>query len=220
MNELDAEELFHLALKASEDGDRDKTITYLKKSIELDPQANSVYILAAEYAEIGMIQRAIEGMQQALELNPELWTAYIQLGLLFLTQNLAQEARNAWTPLLQSGPEEYLFHFGNGLTQLVDEKPEEALASLKQGISINESNPALNRDMSSIVENISTGLAAASDVDPSGSEIQTGTLDSMTPSSANTASGIAQPVDGAEETGTAQKQHVFLSNYGSGNDGN
>ena len=54
MSDLDAEELFHLAMKASDSGDRDKTITYLKRSIELEPKAASIYVLAAEYAEIGM----------------------------------------------------------------------------------------------------------------------------------------------------------------------
>ena len=98
MSELDAEELFHLAMKASEEGDREKTISYLKRSIASQPQAKSIYILAAEYAELGMMQRAIEGMQRAVELEPTLWTAHFQLGLLFLSQTSSRKPRTPGSP--------------------------------------------------------------------------------------------------------------------------
>jgi tetratricopeptide (TPR) repeat protein len=216
MTELDAEELFHLALKASEDGDRDKTIAYLKRSIDLDPQANSIYLLAAEYAEIGMMQRAIDGMQRALELNPELWTAYFQLGLIFLTQDLIQEARNAWTPLTQQSREEHLFHLGTGLIQLVNDQPEDALESLTVGMNLNQSNAALNRDVMTIIDNISAGLATSSALDPADNEQSADEL-AATPSSNST--NPVQPAEPDEEA-VVQKQHLFLSNYGDGSDAN
>lgn len=202
MNDLDAEELFHLALKASEDGDRDRTIRYLKQSIELDPKAESIYLLAAEYAEIGMMQRSIEGMQQALQLNPELWTAYFQLGLIFLTEGLIQEARNAWEPLTQQSPEEYLFHLGTGLIQLVDDQTEEGLESLKIGISLNQENPALNRDVTSIIDNVYAQIAERSEPDEAGEQ--------EVPVIAQ-AAAETQPAD---EDEASQKQHLFLSKYG------
>ena len=202
MNDLDAEELFHLALKASEDGDRDKTIQYLKRSIELDPKAESIYLLAAEYAEIGMMQRSIEGMQQALQLNPELWTAYFQLGLIFLTEGLIQEAKNTWEPLTQQNQKEYLFHLGTGLIQLVDDQTEQALESLKVGISLNQENPALNRDVTTIIDNVYAQIAELTE---SG---DTEEPETPTPTQATAA---AQPADEDDES---QKQHLFLSKYG------
>lgn len=213
MNDLDAEELFHLALKASADGDRDKTISYLKRSIALDPKANSVYLLAAEYAEIGMMQRAIELMLQALELNTQLWTAYFQLGLLYLTQNLIQEARNAFAPLLEPGPDESLFHFGNGMTQLIDDRVEDARESLQKGVSLNESNPALNRDVTSIIEHISQELADEAAADPDAID----TPANVVPAEINPTPAASEP--SLEKDGT-KKQHLFLSNYGRGSDGN
>lgn len=193
MIDLDAEELFHLALDASEKGDRDKTLSYLKRSIELEPKATSIYILAAEYAEIGMMQRAIEGMQQAIELDPSLWTAHFQLGLLYLTQNLIQEARNAWSTLLELGPSEYIYYFALGLTQLVDEQTDDALASLQTGMEMNEANPALNRDIASIINNIlSSDDEAGNDSD----------VDSI-----SVASITSTP------TAKEGNQHLFLSNY-------
>jgi tetratricopeptide (TPR) repeat protein len=209
MKDLNAEELFHLALKT---GDRDKSISYLKRSIELAPAANSVYMLAAEYAASGMKQRAIALMQQALELNPELWTAYFQLGLLFLTQNLVAEARTAFAPLLQPGPDEYLFHFGNGMTQLIDEQPEAALESLKSGLTINHSNPALNRDVTSIIAFVSAGLGAEADA---------GSMASATPTNSipTEINSDAQATENAATATKTQKQYLFSSNYDNGNDG-
>ena len=154
MSELDADELFHLAMKASEAGDRDKTIIYLKRSIALQPQAKSIYILAAEYAELGMMQRAIEGMERAVELEPTLWTARFQLGLLYLSQGLIQEAKNAWEPLIELGTEAYLHHFALGCIQLIQEKTEDALESFATGMELNDDNPALNRDILNIVNSV------------------------------------------------------------------
>jgi len=204
MNDLDAEELFHLALKASDEGDREKSISYLKKSIALEPEANSLYILAAEYAELGMMHRATELMRQALELNPELWTAWFQLGLLYLSQNYVQEARTAWDNLIELGEEDYLFHLATGMNLLIDEKIEESLVSLARGIEMNDDNPALNGDVTNIINSV---------------------LESTDDISLDMADQVeAQPDAEAEklaaaETGDAdekaRKQHLLVSKYGS-----
>ncbi len=204
MTDLDAEELFHLALKASESGDRDKTISYLKRSIALEPKAASLYILAAEYAEIGMYERATAGMHEAIELDPNLWTAYFQLGLLYLTQNLIQEARNTWATLLELGPDEYLYHFAKGLTELVDEQADAALESLRTGIALNQDNPALNRDVGSIIKNI---------VSARDSEADLHAAEAAEPAPAAAVEATAAPAE------ARARQHLFLSNYDENADG-
>jgi tetratricopeptide (TPR) repeat protein len=203
MNDLDAEELFHLALKASDDGDREKSISYLKQSIALEPQANSLYILAAEYAELGMMHRATELMRQALELNPELWTAWFQLGLLYLSQNYIQEARSAWDNLVELGEDSYLHHLATGMNLLIDEKIEDSLEALAQGMEMNDDNPALNGDITNIINSVlasvenmthdETGAPGAGPV------AETGEADSG-------ASG--------ENEAQAHKQHLLVSKYG------
>ncbi len=160
MSSLDAEELFHLALKASEIGDHDKAINYLKESIEQDPTPQAYYILAAEHAEIGMMQRAIAGMEKAVSLDPGLWTAQLQLGLLLLTQNLPNEAVISWKVLEQLPEDDALFCFGKGLVALVDEDVEGCISYLKKGIALNISNPSLNGDMEKIISNINARLNA------------------------------------------------------------
>lgn len=203
MSELDAEELFHLAMKASEEGDREKTISYLKRSIASQPQAKSIYILAAEYAELGMMQRAIEGMQRAVELEPTLWTAHFQLGLLFLSQALIQEAKNAWEPLIDLGPDAYLYHFAVGCMQLIDDKTEDALESFATGVEMNDDNPALNRDIANIVNSVMAsgqsgeGEASGAAAAPNGAAEND--FDDMAP---------------AEEEDVGGKRHLLLSKYG------
>ncbi len=203
MSELDAEELFHLAMKASEEGDREKTISYLKRSIASQPQAKSIYILAAEYAELGMMQRAIEGMQRAVELEPTLWTAHFQLGLLFLSQTLIQEAKNAWEPLIDLGPDAYLYHFAVGCIQLIDDKTEDALESFATGVEMNDDNPALNRDIANIVNSVMAsgqsgeGEASGAAAAPNGAAEND--FDELAP---------------AEDEDVGGKRHLLLSKYG------
>lgn len=203
MSDLDAEELFHLAMKASEEGDRERTISYLKRSIASQPQAKSIYILAAEYAELGMMQRAIEGMQRAVELEPTLWTAHFQLGLLFLSQALIQEAKNAWEPLIDLGPDAYLYHFALGCTQLIDDQTDDALESFATGVEMNDDNPALNRDIARIVSSVMASRQSGTAQEP---DATTATRD------------VAEPdfddMEPAEDEEAGGKRHLLLSKYG------
>ena len=202
MNDLDAEELFHLAMKASDDGNREKSISYLKQSIALDPQANSLYILAAEYAELGMMYRATEFMRRALEMNPELWTAWFQLGLLYLSQNYVQEARSAWDTLIELGEDNYLYHLATGMNLLIDENVEGALEALIRGREMNDDNPALNGDISNLINSV---LASLEDDEVADRE-------KPAPEVELTANVNKAATEGDEQ---ARKQHLLVSKYGS-----
>lgn len=152
---LDAEELFHLGIKAGSEGDSDKAIRYFKESIELAPTAETIYLLAAEYANLNMYERAIAFMQEAVDLKPDLYTAYIQLCLLHLMTNNGEGASNSLKGLQDLPEESYLKQFGVGLQALIEDDVELALSSLARGIEINEENPALNGDMQKIIDNLS-----------------------------------------------------------------
>ncbi len=154
MSSFDAEELFHLALNASEEGDHGRAIQYLKESIEKNPTSEAYYILAAEHAEIGMTQRALDGMQKAISLNPQLWTAHLQIGLLHLINNQHTEALKAWKALEGLSENDALFYFGGGLTALINENTDKGLSYLSRGIELNQSNRSLNTDMQQIINNI------------------------------------------------------------------
>lgn len=154
MDVLDAEELYHLAIKAGQENDSDKAIRYYKQSLEKDPQPQTYYLLAAEYADLGMYGRAVEYMNSAVEMNPELYTAHLQLGLLHLVTQNTPAATEAFQPLLTLPDQSYLYKFGVGLIALIEEDLAAAKASLLAGIDSNQENPALNGDMRKIVGNI------------------------------------------------------------------
>ena len=59
MTDFDAEELFHLGLKASEQGDKERSISFFKRAIELEPDPASYYLLGAEYAETYDVQAGV-----------------------------------------------------------------------------------------------------------------------------------------------------------------
>lgn len=159
MTDFDAEELFHLGLKASENGDKERSITFFKRAIELEPAAASYYLLGAEYAEIGMMSRAAECMQRAVDNDPELWTAWFQLGLVYLALQDTDKAKASFSPLEALGEDAYLFHFALGMNKLIEEDVEGSLASLARGLELNDDNPALNRDVQNIIDSLLENLS-------------------------------------------------------------
>ena len=163
LNQLDAEELYHLALQAINNKNHDKAIALLKMSLDLKPDANTQYILAAEHAEIGMLERATAEMCKAIELDSSLWTAYLQLGLLYMMQNQAQQAIDAWSSLQSLDEEDPLHLFGLGLTCVLEGKYPEAVTLLERGINQNQTNPALNNDMVGVLNRVKNAMDLETD---------------------------------------------------------
>ena len=218
MNNLDAEELFHLGVSASERGDHENAISYLKASIADTPIAQSLYLLAAEYAEIGMHMRAIDLMQQAIEMQPELWIAYFQLGLLFLTVNQHDSAEEVWRALIELDESNYMHHFGKGLIQVLNDELQEGILSLKTGIEMNDEHAALNNDMMDVIENILTENGVSLDEAHTDTDKET-TIpleqDAAPKSDAADARDIGEAGEKDERTARSP-QHLFLSNYDKG----
>ena len=161
LEHLDAEELYHLALKASEKGDHEGAIVMLKQSITQKPNANTQYILAAEHAEIGMYERAAEEMVKATELDDTLWTAHFQLGLLYMMLNKMDDAINTWDKLKQLDESDALHLFGKGMTALLQDQLEDAAKHIEHGIALNLTNPALNANMESVLSNLYANMNLA-----------------------------------------------------------
>src|SRR5258706_778476 len=123
--------------------------------------AEPQYLLGAEYAGMGLYDRAVSEMQAALARKPELAAARFQLGVLFLTRAGVEEAAATWG-LLDMLPHEHpLYLFKSGLLHLIQEQFDKAAILLKEGIAANTENPALNRDMQLVLEEISRKQAGA-----------------------------------------------------------
>jgi len=152
-----------MALAASTGNDSEASIGYLKRAIALDDRmAEPHYLLGAEYAGKGQYDLAVAEMQAALARKPELAAARFQLGLLFLTLARVEEAAATWG-LLDMLPHEHpLYLFKSGLLHLIQEQFDKAVTFLKEGIAGNTENPALNRDMQLVLDQIARKQAEAS----------------------------------------------------------
>jgi tetratricopeptide (TPR) repeat protein len=159
---LDQAELFQLALAASRGGDGAGAIAYLKAAVgRADATPAAHYLLGAEYAQIGLYDRAIDEMESALALDPALWTARLQLALLYLGANREDRAAEALQPLAGQGQDEALRRFADGLLRLIGDDLAGARDALVTGMEVNDGNAALNGDMQRIVDGIDKRLEEA-----------------------------------------------------------
>lgn len=154
LDSFDTDELFHLALQKSQTGAHDEAIHYLKAALTREPQARTHYLLGAEYAEIGMRERAIDQISQALVLDNSLHMASYQLGLLHFLNGDNDPARSAWKPLLHLPTTDPLHHLGRGLIAVLDSEPTIANEALRTAKSLNNHNPALERDIDNLLRHL------------------------------------------------------------------
>ncbi|TCS37735.1 tetratricopeptide repeat protein [Paucimonas lemoignei] len=163
-SDLDADELLHLAIQASQSDRHDQAITYLKRAMAKAPEnADIYYFLGAEHAQIGLYERAMEEMAQALELNPALHTARFQLGLLYLTSGRVEPSLQTLQPLEELGEQSYFYWFALGLGHLIRDEFADCKRTLEQGIGLNQANPALNNDMQRILDAMKDKIDAPTD---------------------------------------------------------
>jgi tetratricopeptide (TPR) repeat protein len=157
---LDAQELLHLGLYASQHGEPHQAIECLKRCIALEPESpKATYLLGALYAQIGLYDRAKSTLSRAVELNPDEHTASFQLGLLYLTSNEIPEARAAWAKLDALPADHFLVSFRSGLLALIADEFAKSLVFLDQGIKTNQLNEALNEDMRKLSASVQAAAA-------------------------------------------------------------
>lgn len=186
---LDQAELLQLALKAGAGNEAGAAIAYLKEAVARpDATAQAHYLLGAEYAQLGMYDRAAGEMEAAIALDQTLYTARLQLALLWLGANQAERAAGVLRPLEESGVPAELQHFGRGLLLLIADDLAASRAALAQGIELNTANLPLNDDMQRIIGELDSRIAAA---------------------------GAAAPADGTgvEAEAEGDGQHLLLSAY-------
>lgn len=160
--ELDAEELLHLALLASNQAKHEESISYLKRAQGKAPKQGKIYyLLGAEHAQIGLYERAAEEMTKAVELDPSLHTASFQLGLLYMTSGRVDDAAKAWQTLDPLGKGHPLYLFKSGLLHLARDEFEPCMENLRKGMQLNKINEALNKDMLRVLSDVEKLLKAA-----------------------------------------------------------
>lgn len=155
---LDAKEYLHLAINAMARDEHHAALNYIKEVLVLEPQnANALYLLGAEHAELGLYDRAIEEIQQALHIDPNIEMARFQLGLLYLKADQLDSAIKAFTQLIEHAQTDSLSAYAAGLVALCKEDISMAREKLALGLSGNNDNPALKKDMQELLDKLLGG---------------------------------------------------------------
>ncbi|HYC68859.1 hypothetical protein [Brevundimonas sp.] len=93
-------------------------------------------------------------MGQAVEAAPEFWIARFQLGFLEYTSGEPDLAGLTWAPLTGRPADDALRLFAEGLMRLPLEDTPGAISLIRRGIATNIENPALNRDMQLLIDEL------------------------------------------------------------------
>ncbi len=88
----------------------------------------------------------------AVHLAPDFSLARFQLGLFELTSGEADQALRSWEPLGALAEDHYLRFFVTGLTHLIRDEFAECVVWLRKGITRNQENQPLNRDMQMVID--------------------------------------------------------------------
>lgn len=154
MNSLD--ELFSQAITAAQNGD-DSTAVSLYNTILTQDNGHfgANYMMACESMHSSNVDHARIYFQKALYRQPEHPACRFQAGLLELTSGNLGVCAQVWAPLEQNLPDDNYFKlFVQGCLAMAMDRFEEAEALLVDGIKHNTENPALNRDMAMLINEI------------------------------------------------------------------
>jgi len=152
---LDAEELLHLALRATRRNDADAALKFVHRALALAPaDARLHHLEGGLLAERGALEPALAALERAVALDPRCWGAHFQLGLLYSTSGRLDEARHAWAPLDALHDNHPLRRFKTGLESLERGDDEACIEQLDAGIAANHESEALNANMRMVIEQV------------------------------------------------------------------
>jgi len=141
-------------MTAMQSDDRDEMVR-MDRLIAAYPEDPRLHFLRGSVlASIGRPIEALSSLRKAVELAPDFAIARFQLGFFQLTSGEAVDALATWGPIVLLPEGHYLRSFVGGLTHLIRDEFDETVLRLNEGIAANEENPALNRDMQLIIDQV------------------------------------------------------------------
>ncbi len=165
MQNLDTQELLHLAIYAASKEHHDDALGYLKQAQIQEPDnSNAALLLATEYAEIGMYDRAIEKFEETLKLEPSKKIAQLQLSILLISLDELEKAEVQLASLKTLGASTSFGAFALGLQAMINEDLESARQYLIKGCDINTDILPLNDDIQRIIQQIDLRLTHGADL--------------------------------------------------------
>ncbi|MFS2319209.1 tetratricopeptide repeat protein [Maricaulis sp. D1M11] len=115
-----------------------------------DPRLH--FLLGSVLIGEGQLIDAHEHLARAIEIEPEYHLARFQLGFFSLTSGEPERALDVWGRLDRLPDDHYLRKFVDGLRCLIRDDFNGAIASLSEGIQLNQENLPMNSDMQLLIE--------------------------------------------------------------------
>ncbi|KKD62298.1 hypothetical protein RN22_01450 [Grimontia sp. AD028] len=146
-NELNYEELLHLAAYSVNNSDLATALNLCKKvDINAVPDQRLNLIHAAILNQLGLHRESIDLYKLVIENEPENELARFQLGVAYFFSNDLEGAETYWDKL------DYFAHFAEGLIAAKEGKFDEAIKHLALFIANNDLYPALNNDAGNLLK--------------------------------------------------------------------
>lgn len=152
MSELCSEEEMIELMRAvqADTGNDISAIDQLLTNYPSDPRLH--FLKGSVLAGSSKLVEAHMSMKEAVNIAPDFLIARFQLGFFELSSGDPQAALKNWQPLEELDDQNYLRRFVSGLTHLINDEFEMAVADLRAGIGLNSENPPLNHDMQLIID--------------------------------------------------------------------
>lgn len=117
-----------LGLYLSREGRFDEAVTSLTKSLRIQPDLETYYLLGLAYYYLGNLEMAVTQFQTVLDYSPGFVQARVMQGEIFLRQRRGAEALVVAEKMLESNPEDFRAHALKGDALLLLGKPQESRA--------------------------------------------------------------------------------------------
>ncbi|MDO9583029.1 MAG: PEP-CTERM system TPR-repeat protein PrsT [Desulfomicrobium sp.] len=115
-----------LGLYLSREGRFDEAVTSLTKSLRIQPDLETYYLLGLAYYYVGNLEMAVTQFQTVLDYSPGFVQARIMQGEIFLRQRRGAEALVVAEKMLESNQEDFRAHALKGDALLLLGKPQES----------------------------------------------------------------------------------------------
>lgn len=144
--------------------DTDQGIAQLVRCIDEYPNDPRLYFLqGSTLIGAGKHIEAHAALSKAVQLAPDFAIARFQLGFFQLTSGEAEAALETWAPFDSTlDGNHYLMSFVKGLRCLIADDFTGTIHHLREGMSSNEENTPLNKDMQLIIDECTKALKSAS----------------------------------------------------------
>jgi tetratricopeptide (TPR) repeat protein len=147
------DQLIAQGLGASAQNRSDAAMEFFAQASEVVPASGVPhFLIGSEHASAGNMDAAELAFTHAVLLAPEFHIARYQLGLLQFSSQRPAVALLTWQPLFALPATEALGHFVRGFAALADDRLQDTLKHLRDGLDRNVNNPALAADIGKVVE--------------------------------------------------------------------